>query len=116
MDQPTPKVTRTDVEHVVRRDFLPDQYDTVMSILAEYGGGPHRGQHRVQLAALKLADGSLDALRCAIESAKQDYRDVITCAEYPRYSSEIGFHDVSDTIRRVVIDEDWRQYESWLRR
>jgi hypothetical protein len=69
----------------------------------------------VQLAVLKLAAGDIGALRREIETAKRDYRDVLAYAEYPRYSREIGFDDVLESVRQAVIDEDWRQYETWLK-
>ena len=88
-----------------------------MSILAEYRSDTwHREMHRVHLAVLKLAASTLDALRQEIETAKCDYRDVLAYAEYPRYSREIGFDDVPASLKRDVIEDDWRQYESWLTR
>jgi hypothetical protein len=117
LEQPTPTVTGADVERVVRRDFPPDQFESVMSVLAEYGGETwHREMHRVHLAILKLAAGRLDALRGEVETAKCDYRDILAYAEYPRYSREIGFGDVPALLKRDVIEDDWRQYESWLTR
>lgn len=115
MEQPTPTITRADVERVVRRDFPSGQYEDVMSVLAEYGETWHREPDRVQLAVLKLAAGKLDALRQNIKIAKEDYRDVLAGAEYPAYmektSSDPG---LSPAERRKIMDEDWRQYESWL--
>ena len=113
--QPTPTVTRVDVERVVRRDFPPDQFDSVMSILAEYGSETwHRELHRVQLAVLKLADGKVDALRPEIETAKRDYRDVLANAEYPAYTFRVSQLPAEE--QRKIIDADWSQYETWLKK
>ena len=118
MEQPTPTVTRADVERVVRRDFSPDQFDSVMSVLDEYGNETrHRELPRVQLAVLKLAAGSLDGLRREIGTAKCDYRDVLANAEYPGYMKKtfrISRLPVEE--QRKIIDEDWKQYETWLKR
>jgi hypothetical protein len=114
MHQPVPTVTRADVERIARRDFAPADVSRALAILDEYqsdGGSPSR----VQLAVLKLAAGDISALRREIETAKCDYRDVLAYAEYPRYSREIGFDDVSDSVKQTVIDEDWRQYEIWFK-
>lgn len=118
MEQPTPTVTRADVERVVRRDFPPEQFDSVMSVLAEYGGESwHRELHRVQLAVLKLAAGSLDDLRREIETAKRDYRDVLAYAEYPAYMKKtFRVSQLPADEQRKIIDEDWRQYETWLKK
>ena len=72
------------------------------------------GSPRVRLAILKLADGDFDQLSKYTELAIQDFRDVVSTAEYPRYTSEIGFKKVSKKIVKTVIDDDWRQYSEWL--
>lgn len=118
MEQPTPTVTRADVERVVRRDFPPGQFDSVMSVLAEYGSETwHRELPRVQLAVLKLAAGRLDALRREIETAKRDYRDVLAYAEYPTYMKKtFRMSQLPAEEQRRIIEEDWSQYETWLKR
>jgi hypothetical protein len=61
--QPIPQVTTDDVERVVRRDFSADEHDTVMATLGEYGTEKwHRAAARVQLAALKVANGNAQKL------------------------------------------------------
>ena len=118
MDQPVPNVSRADVERIVKRDFASADVSIALAILNEcrkcHTGGDSPA--RVQLAVLKLAGGDVSMLRRGIEIAKSDYRDVLAPAEYPRYCREIGFDDVSDSVLRDVIDEDWQQYENWLRR
>lgn len=71
----------------------------------------------MRLAALKLAEGSIEKLRSAIETAKRDYRDVLVSAEYPEYSRSIGPSDaVSPGERQRIIEADWKQYSEWLAR
>ena len=82
--QPVPDVTPEDVERIVRRDFPADQNSTVATLLDEYKKA-HSDSARVQLAALKLADGSLKKLSISLESARRDYRDVLVGAECPNY-------------------------------
>ncbi len=114
MNQPTPNVTRDDVERVVRRDFVADQYGSVMGILAEYSH--EREPHRVHLAVLKLAAGKLDELRRGIETAKCDYRDVLAYAEYPAYMKKsFRIAKLPPEEQRKIIDADWRQYDGWLK-
>ena len=113
--QPIPKVTSEDVERIVRRDFSADDYDTVMTILSGYGMEDwHRERIRVQIAALKIADGSVDKLRSCIDCAKSDYRDALAAAEYPAYCKSAW--DLPFAERDRIIDADWRQYEDWLKR
>jgi len=117
IEQPTPQVTAEDVNRVVRRDFPEPQFDEVMSLLNEYGSEKlHSGRSRVQLAALKLAHGNLEALRIQIDNAKQDSRDILVAAEYPQYwQRKFQVRELSAREQQKLIDNDWKQYERWLR-
>jgi hypothetical protein len=114
--QPTPSVSRADVERVVRRDFPAEACSEVLAMLDEYGSaGYHRERDRVQLAVLKLADGSRETLRREIEGAKCDYRDTLLSSEYPGYGKKMFHIDkATEEERQRVIDADWKQYWDWL--
>ena len=117
VDQPVPAVSLGDVDRIVQRDFPPEQLATVVKVLNEYGSEKWECEPiRVRLAALKLAQGDLEALKHCIRLAKQDYRDVIAPAEYPGYS-RMGFRvgKLAGDAQAEIIGADWRQYESWLR-
>lgn len=115
--QPIPDVTYEDVTRIALRDFGVTQAGLALSILEEFGKQDwNRPDPRVRLAILKLAKGDLDCLLNETENAIQDYRDVLPAAEYPGYTSEIGFGDVPESVQQAVIDEDWRQYHEWLQR
>src|SRR5215469_6860303 len=61
ISQPIPQVTPDDVERVVCRDFQADEYTTVTAMLNEYGTEKwQREATRVRLAALKVANGSVE--------------------------------------------------------
>lgn len=88
-----------------------------MNLLNEYGAEEwHHERSRVQLAALKLAGGDLKKLRLQMNIAKYDYRDVLAPAEYPEYMKKFSGarHPPADE-REQVIEDDWKQYESWLK-
>jgi hypothetical protein len=111
MKQPTPRVTRSDVERIVRRDFPSGDFPTVMALLDEYGSRSHEGEgNRVQLVVLKNAAGSIDELLIQIQTAKMDYRDVLSWAEYPSYR---GGEKDEAKIQKMYRD-DWQQYSDWL--
>src|SRR5687767_10672686 len=111
--QPTPTVTRVDVERVVRRDFPVELFVQVMAVLDEY---EDRECERVQLAVLKLAGGNVERLRYEIEGAKRDYRDVLGPAEYPGYRKMFRMDKLPPEERQRIIDADWKQYQDWLTR
>lgn len=119
VSQPLPQVTGDDVMMVVRRDFAEEQFGVVMSVLSEYGAERwERGKARVQLAALKLANGDLEALKKHITLAKQDYRDMLAAAEYPEYSTNGMFRvrELPAKEQQRIVDSDRKQYETWLRK
>ena len=116
--QPHPDVTCDDVERIVRRDFPAGDFNTVMAVLRQYGVETwHRECARVQLAALKLANGDAHRLQKAVDLARTDYRDVLAPAEYPGYSKR-GFRtrELPAKEQETIIDSDWEQYERWLRK
>ena len=116
--QPVPQVTAADIERVVRRDFADTEIDDALAILAEYGPQAwHREPARVRLAALKLANGSLEGLRRAVDRAKLDYRDVLAPAEYPKYT-EFGLRArrLRSRVQQQIFSDDWQQYERWLKK
>jgi len=112
--QPTPNVTRADVERIVRRDFRSDEVATVFRMLERYALSERQ---RVQLAVLKLAGGDIDAVHHHLEVALRDPRDVLCSAEYPAYSEKWLRNEPipSDEAKRLS-DADWKQYEEWLLR
>ena|ERR1700719_2755561 len=118
--EPVPNVTSNDVERIVRRDYSETQFDSVMAVLKVYGesASGRRERPRVQLAALKLADGHLGALRTHINTAVQDFRDVVGPAEYPEYSKQVAFRLRKPPLaeEQRIIDRDRKQYEDWLQR
>lgn len=113
--QPIPSVSRADVERVVRRDYPPEQRARAMAILDTYGSKSwQRERDRVQLAALKLAGGSLDALSKLLDSP--DYRDLLLGAEYPGYMMNSPMYRLPLSERQRIVNEDWAQYMQWLNR
>ena len=116
--QPVPQVTASDVERVVRRDFPGSRVAEVLTMLADYGTENwHREPDRVRMAVLKLAAGNVERLRSEIESAKNDFRDVLAYAEYPRYMGQVPPSEaVSEEEKRQIIASDWKQYLDWLTR
>ena len=118
MNQPIPTVNEIDVIRIVKRDYATAQFDTVMSILNEYGTEDwQRGVNRVRLAVLKLANGDIQVLRREIDVAKRDYRDVLAYAEYPEYMKKVSpSADHTEAERKMIIRADWTQYQLWLNR
>ena len=118
MSQPTPRVTPTDVEHVVKRDFPRSDHGAVSAMLEEYGRKSwQREADRVRLAVLRLAERDLQRLRQSMDIALADYRDVLSYAEYPDYSRRVHpGRELSPKDIRGIVEADWEQYQTWLNR
>jgi hypothetical protein len=120
-NQPTPKVSRADVERVAARDFHETDLAAILAILDEYGLEQwHCEKDRVHLAALKLSGADPGALRMWIDRAcgkdsthYYDYRDLLMNAEYPEDAKLLDEKYVKGG-RGKVYEADWRQYQKWL--
>lgn len=110
-------MTAADVERVLARDVAARDLPEARRLLEAIRAACGRETARVQLAALKLSAGRIDRLRHWAHEAEMDWRDVLAPAEYPRacrLPAPLG--SLPRDVQRAVYDEDWRQYESWLRR
>jgi hypothetical protein len=112
MSQPVPTYREADLERVVARDYPAELREEVRELLARYGGEAwHREPLRVRMACLKIADGDVPALRRAVGTAYNDYRDVLCTAEYQRYARA-----PDAAARERAIDRDWTELQDWLER
>ena len=116
--QPVSKADERDVDRIIRRDFAHRPFEEVKTLVDRYGiENWEKDRVRVQMAALKLADGRLDELVRWIDLAKQDFRDVIAPAEYPTYLKRMfKVENLPAPDREKIITDDWKQYEDWLKR
>jgi hypothetical protein len=108
-----------DVRRKVERMWLDaDARERAWALLDRYGEGDEAGRARVQLAALKLCEGSLDALERWIETARQDFRDLLAYAEYPEETNAgwttAALSDAELLALAASRERDRRQYLDWL--
>ena len=76
--------SRDEVVAAVEATFPESAHARVLKLLDSYGVESYeRERERVQLAILKLSEGSEEKLREFVAVAKRDYRDVLFWAEYP---------------------------------
>jgi len=112
MAQPIPAYIEADLERIVARDYPPDRRAHVKAVLARYGSEPwQREALRVQMACLKCARGDAKQLEYYVRLACEDYRDVLSSAEYPGYLKAR-----SEPEKAAAIDSDWAQLQEWLAR
>ena len=95
------------VERKIMEHFAPESRRRAREILSEIE------TPRVQLAAIKLSDGSLDALAQYELLARIDWRDVIAPAESPRYLAA-GPHALQQPGIEFTVARDEADYQAWL--
>jgi hypothetical protein len=88
----------------------------ILAILDRYGTKPHHPERdRVHLAILMLSEGKLDKLDHYVNVADQDYRDVLSWAEYPEQSCTSTWKlDPADPKLAEILRRDREQYLAWL--
>jgi hypothetical protein len=85
----------------------------IKAILETYGIEKYEQEPvRVRLAILKLSVPDLEDIKKFTEFAKQDFRDILTWAEYPKQSKKGSMPDGPK--KQKLVAEDRAQYEKWL--
>ncbi len=94
---------------------FPDEKsrEAAMAILRQYGMEKHEHEsERVWLAVLKISGNDLVQIQRNTALAKQDYRDILSAAEYP---NQIRIGPMPEgREKRDLIEKDRLQYEKWL--
>lgn len=104
------------------REYWPDDIDGVAAEPDRYAdpSSTDEGRARVQLAVLKLANGSREALQQYVDVASEDYRDVLALAEFPQEmkSPHLAGKNLSPEQQRELEEirvQDREQYVTWLK-
>jgi hypothetical protein len=85
----------------------------VIAVLESYGTEKYEQEpYRVRLAILKLAGTDLLEIQKTTEQAKQDFRDVLTWAEYSRQGRSCSLSDGAE--KQKLIAADKADYAAWL--
>lgn len=85
----------------------------VQAVLQDYGSGKHEHEPgRVRLAILKLAGAELQSVEKYTGYAREDYRDILAWAEYPRQSRQRLMPQGKE--KQQMIEADLAEYEGWL--
>lgn len=102
------------VDTLVARVFATEEHDAANALLRDLAATPHIHEvARVQVAVIKLSDGSLAALRRCIADAGADYRDVLAWAECPAVMrTPVG--DLPPEGMAQLRRRDRAQYAEWL--
>ena len=93
--------SRDEVVAAVQGSFPDSSRTRVLELLDGYGVESYeRERERVQLAILKLSNGSEEKLREFVAVAKRDYRDVLFWAENPE-EARLDTPEKRDRVRKM---------------
>lgn len=106
----TPEVVRT----LVDRLFPAQDRAVATEMLAALAATPWMQETaRVQVAVLKLSNGSVNDLQRFVAAARSDYRDVLAWAEYPAEMRSPVSGVPRDEMSQIRAS-DRSQYTEWL--
>jgi len=111
IEQPVAKISDTELEKLIDREFSENS-DLIKRKLTEIKSDSRNGQNRIGAAVLKLANSDLNAIDYLIKKANEDFRDIVSQAEYPR-ASKYGFEERSDNELKEDYLNDWTEYSEW---
>ncbi len=110
--QPSASVTDKKLDWLIQRDY-ESKAPEVKQKLQRITSDTHKGKNRISAAILKLSNKDCYKIDYYVAMSNCDFRDVISQAEYPRYS-KFGFADLEEqNVKRIYL-EDWTEYSKWL--
>ena len=110
-EQPVPIITDEELEFLISREF-PNDKNLVKTKLDKIKSDSPKGKNRISASVLKLADKELNNIDFLVKRANEDFRDIVSEAEYPRASSyDFGERDNDES--RDDFLKDWEEYSTW---
>lgn len=109
---PAAKVTDKMLERILEREFGILGHEVKLKF-AKLNSDTHSGKNRISAAILKLSNKDMKSIDMWIDQSNQDFRDVISKAEYPR-CSKLGFNERSKMKLKPIYLDDWLEYSTWL--
>ena len=97
------------------QSIFPDENhrERASDILNTYGLEDHEQEpYRVRLAVLKLSCSNITEIEKMTKHAKEDFRDILSWAEYPRQSKKWSMPDGPK--KQKLVQADKQEYEQWL--
>ena len=110
-EQPVAKISDKDLEFLIQRDFA-NNAELIKQKLNKIQSDSQNGKNRISAAVLKIANSDLTKIDFLIRKANEDFRDIVSEAEYPRVSKH-GFGKRNEKELRTDYLNDWTEYTEW---
>jgi phage anti-repressor protein len=111
LEQPVAKISNAELEKLIDREF-PENSNLIKQKLTEIQSETENGKNRIASAILKLAKSDLNVIDSLVKKANEDFRDIISLAEYPR-ASKYGFDEPNENKLKTDYLNDWTEYLNW---
>src|ERR1043165_2024085 len=110
--QPPAKISDRALDRIIQRDF-GNNFQEVKQKLEFIKSDTPKGKNRLSAAVLKLANGDLTKIDSYLKICNNDFRDVVSKAEYPKISQH-GFGKIARDKLKAIYLSDWIEYSNWL--
>jgi hypothetical protein len=110
-EQPSAKISNVELEFLINREF-PKNSELIKQKLTKIQSDSQNGKNRIGASILKLAKSDINKIDNLIVKSNQDFRDIISSAEYPR-ASKYGFDLPKESELRTDYLNDWNEYVEW---
>jgi len=110
-EQPIANISDEDMKFLISREF-PNDKETVKTKLDKIKSDSQKGKNRISASVLKLAGKDIDKIDSLVGRANEDFRDIVSEAEYPRASS-FDFGERDDEVCKGDYLKDWEEYSAW---
>ena len=112
-EQPVMKISNEELDFLISREF-PNDKEVVRTKLNKIKYDSENGKNRISTSVLQLADRDLQKIDLLVERANEDFRDIVSKAEYPRaYKSGLELFDQEERIIREVLLADREEFLAW---
>ena len=91
---------------------ISENTDLIKLKFTEIQSETENGKNRIASAILKLAKSDLNVIDSLLKKANEDFRDIISLAEYPR-ASKYGFDEPNENKLKTDYLNDWTEYLNW---
>ena len=112
-EQPVATISEEELDFLIGREF-PNDKEEVKAKLDKIISTSQIGKNRFSAAVLKLADRDFTKVDLLVERTLEDFRDIVSLAEYPR-AHKAGFKlfDKEEKVIEGVFLADWKEYSNW---
>ena len=110
-EQPSAKISNAELAFLINREF-PKNTELIKQKFTKIQSDSQNGKNRIGASILKLAKSVINKIDILIIKSNEDFRDIVSNAEYPR-ASKYGFELPNESELRTDYLNDWNEFMEW---